>query len=89
VYRNPKKGCAAVVGGFIYRGRGTPRLRGRYVFGDLCSTSVWSFRLANGKAVDRRLEQVLVPGGVTSFGEGARGALYAASLNGKVYRLFS
>jgi glucose/arabinose dehydrogenase len=89
VYRNPKKGCAAVVGGFIYRGRGTPRLRGRYVFGDLCSTSVWSFRLANGKAVDRRLEQVIVPGGVTSFGEGARGELYAASLNGKVYRLFA
>ncbi len=89
VYRNPKKGCAAVVGGFVYRGRGTPRLRGRYVFGDLCSTAVWSFRLANGKAVDRRLEQVIVPGGVTSFGEGARGELYAASLNGKVYRLFS
>jgi len=88
-YRNPKKGCAAVVGGFVYRGRGTPRLRGRYIFGDLCSTSVWSLRLANGKAVDRRLEQVVVPGGITSFGEGTRGEIYAASLNGKVYRLLN
>jgi glucose/arabinose dehydrogenase len=88
-YRNPKKGCAAVVGGFVYRGRGTPRLRGRYIYGDLCHRSVWSFRLANGKAVDRRLEQVVVPGGITSFGEGARGELYAASLEGKVYRLLN
>jgi glucose/arabinose dehydrogenase len=88
-YRNPKKGCAAVVGGFVYRGRGAPRLRGRYLFGDLCSTSVWSFRLANGKALDRRLEQVVVPGGITSFGEGTHGELYATSQNGKVYRLLN
>jgi glucose/arabinose dehydrogenase len=88
-YRNPKKRCAAVVGGFVYRGRGSPRLRGRYVYGDLCSPSVWSFRLVNGKAVDRRLEPLVIPGGTTSFGEGNRGELYAASLGGKIYRLAS
>jgi glucose/arabinose dehydrogenase len=88
-YRNPKKRCAAVVGGFVYRGRGSPRLRGRYVYGDLCSASIWSFRLARGKAVDRRLEPLVVPGGTTSFGEGASGQLYATSLEGKVYLLAS
>jgi glucose/arabinose dehydrogenase len=86
-YRNPRRGCAAVVGGFVYRGRSSPLLRGRYVYGDLCSPSVWSFRLANGKAVDRRLEPLVVPGGITSFGEGANGELYASSQDGTVYRL--
>jgi glucose/arabinose dehydrogenase len=86
--RNPKKGCAAVVGGFVYRGRSAPAMRGRYFYGDLCNVSVWSVRLANGRAVDRRRESFTVPGGVASFGEGARGELYAISLNkGKVYRL--
>ena len=86
-YRNPKKRCAAVVGGFVYRGRGSPRLKGRYVYGDLCSSSIWSFRLSNGKAVDRRVEPLVVPGGITSFGVGAHGELYVASLEGKIYRL--
>jgi hypothetical protein len=76
-----------VVGGFVYRGRGSPRLRGRYVYGDLCSSSLWSFRLSNGKAVDRRVEPLVVPGGITSFGVGARGELYVAALDGKIYRL--
>jgi glucose/arabinose dehydrogenase len=86
-YRNPKKGCAAVVGGFVYRGRGAAAMRGRYFYGDLCSTAVWSFRLSSGRAVERRRERFTVPGGITSFGEGGRGELYAASQNGKVYRL--
>jgi glucose/arabinose dehydrogenase len=88
-YVHPRKGCAAVVGGLVYRGRSTPSLKGRYVFGDLCSYQVWSLRLAGEQPVQRRLENVIVPGGVTSFGEGLHGEIYAASLNGKVYRLLN
>ena len=44
----PDRGCT-VVGGFVYRGKARPAERGRYVFGDYCSGTVWSFRVAGGK----------------------------------------
>jgi hypothetical protein len=72
----------------VYRGRALARRRGRYVYGDLCSGRVWSFRVAGGRAVDRRAEPVVVPQLLSSFGEDARGELYAVSLDGgAVYRL--
>jgi glucose/arabinose dehydrogenase len=81
VYRHPAKGCAAVVAGPVYRGR--------YYYGDLCNDWVASFRLVGGRAVDNRRERVFVPdGSIVSFGRGPRGAVYAVSLLGKLYRLF-
>jgi hypothetical protein len=63
-----------------------PDLRGRYLYGDWCSGRVWSFALADGKATDQRTETITVPQ-LSSFGEDGRGELYAASLNGPVYRI--
>jgi hypothetical protein len=34
-------GCS-ITGGFVYRGHDLPQLRGRYVFGDFCSGTIWS-----------------------------------------------
>jgi glucose/arabinose dehydrogenase len=79
-------GWCAVVGGYL-AGRNGPRdLRGRYVFGDVCSGRIWSARL-NGE----RLEDVR-PAGLTvrylvSFGRDALGRLYAVSFDGPVLRL--
>jgi glucose/arabinose dehydrogenase len=78
-------GCS-ITGGFVYRGAGVPALRGRYLYGDYCSGTVWSLRLENGKATDVRREQVSVPQ-LTSFGEDADGELYLVSRAGPVYRL--
>jgi glucose/arabinose dehydrogenase len=88
VYPHRAKGCSAVVGGFVYRGRALPAYRGRYLYGDVCRGLVWSLRVRGGVAVDRRLERVVVPKLLVSFGEDARGELYAVSLDGDtVYRL--
>ena len=46
-------GCS-VTGGFVYRGRDVPALRGRYVFGDYCSGRLWSLRRRRRAAAAER-----------------------------------
>lgn len=79
------QGCS-VTGGLVYRGRARPAERGRYVFGDYCSGTVWSLRVESGAAQGVRTEPFRIPS-LTSFGEGPAGELYAASHEGVVYRL--
>jgi glucose/arabinose dehydrogenase len=79
------EGCS-VTGGFVYRGRSRPDLAGRYFYGDYCSGTVWSLRIADGKATDVRREAFQIPG-LTSFGEDPRGGLYAVTDRGVVYRI--
>jgi hypothetical protein len=77
----------SIIGGYVYRGREIPALRGRYVFGDFCSGEIWTTRVAGGRATEMRKEPAEVIG-LTSFGEDARGEIYATSFRtGTVYRL--
>jgi glucose/arabinose dehydrogenase len=82
---NHEQGCS-VTGGYVYRGRARAADRGRYVFGDYCSGTVWSLRVESGEARDVRVEGFKV-GSLTSFGEDAAGELYACSGEGTIYRL--
>jgi len=80
-------GCS-ITGGFVYRGAALAEHRGRYFFGDYCSGKVWTI-LSGGilpRPHDPRQEPITVPR-LTSFGEDARGELYATSHNGTVYRI--
>jgi glucose/arabinose dehydrogenase len=81
-------GHCAVVGGFVYRGSAVPAARGRYFYGDNCSGTIWSLRIVRGRARDVRRESFNIAN-VSSFGEDARGELYAVSLRGDLYRLSS
>ena len=84
-----RDGLCSVTGGFVFRGRGLPRLRGRYVFGDFCRGTMWSLdaRGAEDRArADVRREAARLPG-LVSFGEGPDGELYAVSIQGSVHRL--
>jgi glucose/arabinose dehydrogenase/alpha-beta hydrolase superfamily lysophospholipase len=84
-YLTNLRGDCSIVGGYVYRGSVTA-LRGRYVFGDYCSGRIWSIRVRPGGASGLRREPVRVPR-LVSFGEDARGELYAVSLDrGRVYR---
>jgi YVTN family beta-propeller protein len=75
----------AITGGYVYRGRAVPRLRGRYVFGDYCSGRIWSAAYRSGRLSGKRLEPVRVRS-LASFGQDAAGELYAVSLGGRVFR---
>jgi glucose/arabinose dehydrogenase len=79
------EGCS-ITGGYVYRGKSVPAAVGRYIFGDYCSGTIWSLRIENGRAVDVRRESAHVDS-LTTFGVDARNELYAASANGRVFRL--
>ena len=79
-------GFCSITGGYILRHRSYANLRGTYVYGDLCEGEIRGARLAPGRASGRRNFGVSVPQ-LSTFGEDARGRVYAASLNGPVYRL--
>jgi glucose/arabinose dehydrogenase len=80
------RGCT-VVGGYVYRGRARPSERARYVLGDYCTGTIWSFRVVSGEARDTRIEPFQIGGSLSSFGENAAGELFAVSLEGTIYRI--
>jgi glucose/arabinose dehydrogenase len=79
-------GHCSVTGGYVYRGSAVPAARGRYLYGDYCSGTIWSLHAVKGKLRGVRREPFRVPA-LSSFGEGPAGELYATSLNGTIYRL--
>ena len=87
VYHHARNGCSAVVGGYVYRGRAVPALRGRYVYADFCAGKVWSVRLRDGRAGDRRLEARL-GSLISSLGEDAAGELYVVAYSYRTSSLF-
>jgi glucose/arabinose dehydrogenase len=80
-------GCS-ITGGYVYRGPAVPSFVGRYVYGDYCSGTIWSLRLANDTARQVRKEPFSIKT-LTSFGEDGAGELYAVSGDGSLYRLTS
>jgi glucose/arabinose dehydrogenase len=78
-------GCS-VTGGFVYRGKARRDLVGRYYYGDYCSGTVWSLKMVKGRVTSFRKESFAIPL-LSSFGEDARGALYAVSQRGVIYRI--
>jgi len=79
------RGCS-ITGGYVYRGSAVPSATGRYFYGDYCSGTVWSLKLAGSVARQIRAEPFTVPN-LTSFGEDGAGELYAVSGSGVLYRL--
>jgi glucose/arabinose dehydrogenase len=76
----------SVTGGFVYRGAAVPALKGRYIYGDFGSGTIWTLRVAKGKATGLKRESIRVSS-LSSFGEDAAGELYAVSLEGTVSRI--
>jgi glucose/arabinose dehydrogenase len=79
------RGCS-ITGGYVYRGSARRSERGRYVYGDYCSGTVWSFRISQGAATGLRVEPFRIDS-LTSFGENAAGELFAVSGDGTIYRI--
>ncbi len=68
-------GRCAVIGGHVYRGSRVPALVGSYVYGDLCSGTLWAASRRTGSWAAEAFGATLP--GLTSFGEDAGGELYA------------
>ena len=80
------EGYCSITGGYVVR---DPRLTGwvgRYLYGDFCRGAIESALLSPGQATGRRSTGLRVDS-LSSFGEDARGRVYAVSLGGPVYRI--
>jgi hypothetical protein len=73
-YTHEEDGCS-ITGGYVYRGRRFPSLRGGYFFSDYCSGKVWAID-ADGPARQRPVELLDTERSISSFGVDARGELY-------------
>lgn len=78
--RSPR---CSITGGYVYRGRSIPGLRGVYVYGDYCSGEVFGFVKGEGA------QHVLLSTGrnISSFGEDQDGELYVVDHGGSVHRI--
>lgn len=78
-------GCS-VTGGFVYRGRAVPALRGQYVYSDYCDGTLRTLRIENGKVTGT--SDLGVNGGeVVSFVQSRKGELYALDIGGSIHRI--
>jgi glucose/arabinose dehydrogenase len=83
----PNPPHASVIGGFVYRGRALPSLRGRYFYSDFYANRIYSLRVRGGRATSVRTEPFSVSS-LAAFGEDTQGELYVVSLTeGRVFKL--
>jgi glucose/arabinose dehydrogenase len=70
-------GCS-VTGGYVYRGREFPELRGIYLFGDYCSGKVWG--MGTGDGLWQVAEVAQSDARLSSFGEDESGEMYLVDM---------
>ena len=81
---------ASITGGFVYRGAAFPKLQGYYIFADYVSNYYWLLRPdpANPAQYERHVFNGTGKiSGLVTFGEDDNAELYAANLQGVVYRV--
>jgi glucose/arabinose dehydrogenase len=78
-------GCS-VTGGYVYRGKAIPALKGQYVFSDYCDGTLRALRMKNGKVTGE--SDLGVNGGeVVSFVQDGDGELYVLNIGGSISRV--
>lgn len=83
-YKHGEDGCS-ITGGFVYRGKAYPVLRGSYVVGDYCSGRLWSLKRDGSRWVWARAGDLGVR--ISSFGEDEDGELWVVDHEAGVRRL--
>lgn len=78
----------SITGGFVYRGKALPKLRGTYIYGDYVTGKIWSLPFdPKTKAVGKPVELVDSPLQIITFGEDTNGELFVVDYHGGLYRL--
>jgi glucose/arabinose dehydrogenase len=84
-YSSAGSANCAVTGGYVVHDPSLPALDGRYLYADFCGGVLRSFDPSNPEPSDAATG--LEVGEPSSFGEGAGGRIYVASLGGSVSRI--
>ena len=76
----------SITGGYVYRGKKLPQLRGVYLYADYVSGTVWGLRAENGKLT---ANGVVVKGNparpIVSFGQDLDGEVYVLTFDTRIY----
>jgi glucose/arabinose dehydrogenase len=76
----------SITGGYVYRGKKIPSLRGVYTYGDFGAGTIWGLRYENGGMTAHGTIVQGNPGRpIASFGEDSEGELYVIVFDGKIY----
>jgi len=76
----------SITGGYVYRGKKIPALRGVYIYADYQMGTIWGLRYENGQVT--RHGELAKPSAlrpVASFAEDGDGEIYMLSFDGKIY----
>lgn len=78
----------SVTGGYVYRGKNIPGLRGTYLYADYVTGRFWRLKWEGGAASPIEItSEVQPPEAISSFGQDNFGEVYITSLYGNVYRV--
>ncbi|MFN8016900.1 MAG: PQQ-dependent sugar dehydrogenase [Acidimicrobiales bacterium] len=80
------RGYCAVIGGYVYRGRAIPELRGWYLFTDLCRHDLFALQVRGDRVVGQRKLPTGV-GSVVAIEPDTAGEPLVLSLDGAIYRV--
>jgi putative heme-binding domain-containing protein len=73
--------ACSVTGGFVYRGKKFPELRGAYIFGDWETRRLWAARFEDGRT--KEMPEIARPSvRIVAFGEDREGELYFLDYDG-------
>ncbi len=85
----------SITGGFVYRGKKFPELKGVYVYADYIIGTIWGLRYTDGKLsqhgilidapLEPRANKKPVVRAITGFGEDAEGELLILAFDGRIY----
>ena len=79
----------SVTGGYVYRGKKIPDLRGVYLYGDFLSGTIWGLRAKNGKVSMHGVLELqpkgVPPRQIASFGEDEDREVYVLGYDGNIY----
>jgi glucose/arabinose dehydrogenase len=77
----------SVTGGLVYRGKSSPTLQGKYIFGDFGSGRIWALTHENGKKTANQLI-ISNAGSPSAFGEDQQNELYVCDYGkGKIMKI--
>ena len=83
-----EKGRCSITGGYVYRGKMIPSLRGVYFFGDYCSGELFGIKSEGTTSLRSEPDLLRKTGSrISSFGEDEAGELYVVDHGGAVYRI--
>ncbi|MBT6236765.1 MAG: c-type cytochrome [Verrucomicrobia bacterium] len=83
---HPHSEAASITGGYVYRGKRIPELRGAYVYGDWETGKIWGLK-TEGDRVTWQQELVDTSLKIVTFGEDHEGELYVVDYAGGLFEL--